>query len=163
MGAIEDLIESLRKHENGEKIALLLLDYMYDSNRTNLLVTALASLKDEMTRYKNVALTPAEKEAYKFVMQNGIATFSDLSALSKKFASFKHRSHTSVIMNSLVDKGLIGRIKYGKEIAYATPKEAVMWALKELGKLPTECNPKDVSDLTGLPLIRVLEVLDELV
>ncbi len=163
MGAIEDLIEILRKSENGEKIALLLLDYMCDSNRTNLLIVTLASLKDEITKYENVTLTPAEREAYRFVMKNGVVTFRDLSALSKKFASFKYRSHTSAIMNSLVDKGLIGRIKYGKEIAYATPKEAVMWALKELGKLPTECNPKEVSDLTGLPLIRVLEVLDELV
>jgi len=163
MGAIEDLAETLRKHENGEKIALLLLDYIYTTEGTNLLIATLAALKDEIARHKSITLTPAEKEAYKFVTERGVATFEDLSTLSNKFASFKHRSHTSVIMNSLVDKSLVGRIKYGREIAYATPREAVIWALKELGKLPTECNPKDVSDLTGLSLLKVLEVLDELI
>jgi len=162
MGAIEELFEILKKHENGEKIALLLLDYLSDERKSNLLITTLASLRDEIAKYEHIKLTPAEKEAYKLVLEKGCVTFEDLSKLSVKFASFKHRSHTSVIMNSLVEKGLIGKIKLGKETIYATPKEAVLWALKEIGKMPTECNPKEISELTGLPIVKVLEVLDEL-
>jgi len=163
MGAIEDLVEILRKHESGEKIALLLLDYLYDEKKQNLLIATLASLRNEIVRSEQVELTAAEREAYKFVMERGVVTFEDLTQLAEKFASFKHKSHTSVIMNSLVDKGLVGKIKLGKENAYATPKEAVMWALKMLDEVPTKCNPKKISELTSLPLIKVLEVLDELV
>lgn len=53
-------------------------------------------------------------------------------------------------------------VKLNKETIYATPKEAVLWALKEIGKMPTECNPKEIFELTGLPIVKVLEVLDEL-
>ncbi len=163
MGAIEDLARTLKNIENGEKIALLLLDFLCDEEKTMILVSVLASLKDEMTRYRNVILTPAEREAYELVKRRGVVTFRDLNELADRFASFKYKSHTSSIMNSLINKGLVGRIKLGREVAYATPKEAVMWALKVLGKMPSECNPKDVSDLTGLPVVKVLEVISELV
>jgi len=163
MGAVEDLYDILKKLENGEKIALLLLDYLSDDRLTNILIATLVSLKRDVSIYECVKLSPAERAAYEFVQKHGVVTFEDLRSLSDKFASFRHRSHTSAIMNSLVEKGLVGKIKLGREIAYATPKEAVMWALKVLGKLPRECNPKDVSDLTGLPLVKVLEVLEELI
>ena len=90
-----------------------MLDYLSDKRKSNLLITTLASLRDEIAKYEHIKLTPAEKEAYKLVLENGCVTFEDLSKLSVKFASFKHRSHTSVIMNSLVEKGLIGKIKQG--------------------------------------------------
>jgi hypothetical protein len=162
MSVIDDLAKELKKRKNGEKIALMLLEYLNDESLSTLLTATLASLKEEIVRYEDVKLTPAEREAYKLVQQKGVVTYDDLKQLSDKFASFKHRSHTSTIMNSLVEKGLIGRIKLGREIAYATPREAVIWALKILDKLPRECNPKDIADLTGLPLIKVIEVLKEL-
>ncbi len=163
MGAIEDLARILKNMENGEKIALLLLDFLCDEERTVILVSVLASLKDEIARYRNVILTPAEKEAYELVKSRGVVTFKDLNELADKFASFKYKSHTSTIMNSLISKGLVGKIKLGRETAYATPKEAVMWALKVLERMPSECNPKDISNLTGLPIVRVLDVIKELV
>jgi hypothetical protein len=162
MSVIDDLAEELKKRKNGEKLALMLLEYLSDENLSSLLTATLSSLKYEVLRYEDVRLTPAEREAYKLVQQKGVVTYEDLKQLSDKFASFKHRSHTSAIMNSLVDKGLVGKIKLGKDLAYATPKEAVIWALKMLDQLPRECNPKVVSDLTALPLIRVVEVLKEL-
>jgi len=162
MSLIDDLAEELRRRDDGEKLALMLLEYLSDENLSTLLMDTLSYLKYEVLRYENVKLTPAEREAYKLVQQKGVVTYEDLKQLSDKFASFKHRSHTSAIMNSLVDKGLVGKIKLGKDLAYATPKEAVIWALKMLDQLPRECNPKVVSDLTALPLIRVVEVLKEL-
>ena len=162
MSLIDDLAEELRRRDDGEKLALMLLEYLSDENLSTLLMDTLSYLKYEVLRYENVKLTPAEREAYKLVQQKGVVTYEDLKQLSDKFASFKHRSHTSAIMNSLVDKGLVGKIKLGRDLAYATPKEAVIWALKMLDQLPRECNPKVVSDLTALPLIKVVEVLKEL-
>ena len=127
------------------------------------MLSTLSSLKGEILRSKQIELTSAEKEAYKLVMEKGLVTFEDLSQLSDRFASFKHKSHTSVIMNSLLEKSLIGRIKKEKETFYVTPKEAVMWALKVVHKMPTEADPKEISDLTGLSIIRILDVLDGLV
>lgn len=153
----------MKKQEDGEKIALFLLDYLYDEQSRGILLSTLSSLKGEILRSKQVELTAAEREAYKLVMDKGLVTFEDISQLSDKFASFKHRSHTSVIMNSLLEKSLIGRIKMGKETFYVTPKEAVMWALKELHEMPTEADPKKISDLTGLSIIRIVDVLGGLV
>lgn len=163
MGAIEDLCEMLKRLENGERLAIILLEFLSDEKLNNVLTATLASLRREVDSYGCVRLTQAERHAYELVKKLGIVTFEDLKVLADRFASFKYRSHASAIMNSLVDKGLVGRIKIGREIAYATPKEAVMWALKVLGKLPRECNPKDIADLTGLPLVKVIEVLEELV
>jgi len=162
MSVIDKLSEELRKRKNGEELASILLEYVRDNDLCEILKTLLPSLRDEVVRYEFVKLTPAEREAYRFVHQKGVVTYEDLKQLSNKFASFKHKSHASVIMNSLVEKGLVGKIKIGREIAYTTPREAVIWALKILDKLPRECNPKDVSDLTSLPLIKVLDILKEL-
>ena len=163
MGAVEDLCEILKSRENGEKLALILLEFLSDDKLSNVLTATLVSLKREIDSYGCVRLTQAERSAYELVERLGVVTFDDLKVLADRFASFKYRSHASSIMNSLVAKGLVGRIRVGREVAYATPKEAVMWALKVLGKLPQECNPKDVADLTGLPIVKVVEVLEELV
>lgn len=128
-----------------------------------MLLSTLSSLKGDILRSKQIELTPAEKEAYKLVMDKGLVTFDDISQLSDKFASFKHRSHTGAIMNSLFEKSLIGRVKQEKETFYVTPKEAVMWALKQLHQMPTDSDPKEISDLTGLSIIRILDVLDGLI
>ncbi|NLT48640.1 MAG: hypothetical protein GXX92_09530 [Clostridiales bacterium] len=144
-------------------IALFLLDYLYDEKNQGVLLSTLSSLRGEILRSKQIKLTPAEQEAFNLVMEKGLVTFEDISQLSDRFASFKHKSHTSVIMNSLLEKSIIGRIKKEKETFYVTPKEAVMWALKEVHKMPTEADPKEISDLTGLSIIRILDVLAELV
>ena len=163
MGTIKDLAETLRKYENREKIALPLLDYLYDEMMPNELVPALVSPRNEIAKSEQIKLTAAEKGAYKLVIKKSVVTFDDLTKLTGKFASFRYRNHTNTIMNSLVEKGLIGKIKLRKETVYATPKEAVMWALKELDGIIIRYNPKKVGKLTGLPSVEVLEVLDELV
>jgi len=159
MSAKDNVRKLLHDSEHGDRNAQLLEKYLSNPKKREVLLATLSSLDEELAVYENIELTPIEHEAYMLVVEHGVATVKDISSLSDRYASFKHRSHISDIMTSLIAKGLVGRIKVRGSIAYATPKESVMWAVKELGQLPRTSNPQEIADLTGLPLIKVLEVL----
>ena len=82
--------------------------------------------------------------------------------IDDKYKSLKYKTHASSALNSLVKKGVLGRVKYGFICYYTTPKEAVIYHLKEMGETLEVCSPGEISKVSKMPLNTVLDVLEEL-
>ena len=76
--------------------------------------------------------------------------------------NLKHVTHASVVLNSLVSKGILGKFKFGYNYYFASPKEAVNEQLKRSGEIPQECSPSEIAEETGMPLAVVLDAIEEL-
>jgi hypothetical protein len=63
------------------------------------------------------------------------------------------------VLNSLVSKGVLGKIKVSSSQYFTTPVEAVMDCLKQRGEAPDRCSPDRIAEETGMPLAVVLEVI----
>jgi predicted transcriptional regulator len=161
MDVIDELCQKLREMEEGETIALLILDYLINDEKKTILLTLLASFRQE--EQKQVKLTKLEKAVYDLVQELGAVTIDDvIEHLGDKVDSLKYRTHASDTLNSLVRKGLIGKIVYGKKALYLTPEEAVIQAMKDLDMLPTRCNIKKIAEYTNLSIYKVVSVIEKL-
>ncbi len=93
----------------------------------------------------------------------GALTIDDvIEHLFSKHDALKYRSHANDALNSLVRKGLIGKIAYGKKVIFLTPEEAVIQAMKDLDMLPTRCNVRKIAEYTNLSIPKVLEVIEDM-
>ncbi len=160
MSVIDELCKKLEEMEEGETIALLILDYLTRGKKLTL-IALLSSFLEE--KHEQVKLSKIEKSVYELINELGAVTIDDvIENLSSKHDSLKHRSHANDALNSLVRKGLIGKISYGKKVLFLMPEEAVIQAMKDLDMLPTKCNIRKISEYTQLSIPKVLEVIEEL-
>ena len=83
--------------------------------------------------------------------------------LGDKIDSLKYRTHVNDTLNSLVRKGLIGKITYGKRVLFLTPEEAVIQAMKDLEMLPTRCNIKKIAEYTNLDIHKVVRIIEKMI
>ena len=110
----------------------------------------------------------AEERMEQSVLDFMIATKQPLTAgevsdaMGAAHPSLRHRTHASSVLNSLVSKGVLGKIKVGQSYYFTTPKEAVMECMKKRGEEPGRCPPVSIADETGVPLAAVLEVIGRL-
>lgn len=103
-----------------------------------------------------------------------LATKQSLSAaelsggIGAECTSLRHQTHASSVLNSLVSKGALGKIKVLGNIKitpsyyFTSPEEAVMECLKMRSEEPARCSPVRIADEIGVPLAAVLEVIGEL-
>ena len=162
MDVIDELCQKLREIEEGETIALLILDYLVDDRKKLTLLSILASFRVE--KQEQPKLTKMEKAVYELVQKLGAVTIDDvIEHLGDKIDSLKYRTHASDTLNSLVRKGLIGKIVYGKKALYLTPEEAVIQAMKDLDMLPTKCNIKKIAEYTNLSIYKVASIIEKLI
>jgi len=160
MDVIGELCEKLREIEEGETIALLILDYL-SKNKKLTLMALLSSFLEE--KHEQVKLSKIERSVYELVKEFGAVTTDDvIEHLSDRHDALKHRSHANDALNSLVKKGLIGKISYGKKVLFLTPEEAVIQAMKDLDMLPTKCNVRKIAEYTNLSIPKVLEVIENM-
>ena len=162
MDAIDELCQKLREMEEGETIALLILDYLIDERRKLTLLSILASFREE--KQEQPKLTKMEKAVYELVQELGAVTIDDVvKYLGDKIDSLKYRTHANDTLNSLVRKGLIGKITYGKNVLFLTPEEAVIQAMKDLEMLPTKCDIKKIAEYTNLNIHKVVEIIEKFI
>ena len=88
-----------------------------------------------------VRLTKLEEVAKDIVlkMKRPITAEEVSEKAEGKHRSLKHPSHTSGILNSLVNKEILGKVRIMGRVYFTIPREAVMDQLKRRGK-----NPKSV-------------------
>ena len=160
------LLELLAKSPSGEEIAAIICDLLADEQKELVLVAKLAeALKEVSSLEAPPELSPVEREAADLVLDAGLLLMAHEVAERAKgdSKSLKHRSAASAILNELATKGVLGKVERGREVCYASPREAVVQALIGRGELPTECSPDEISKATGMPLVTVLTVLRTLV
>lgn len=160
--SIEKLAGLLSADEYGDAVSELLVEILAEERKRNIFVVKLQELANELkTIDQEIKLTPMEQDVLDFV----VATKQSLSAsevskgMCSHYPSLRHRTHASSVLNSLVSKGVLGKIKAGPGYYFTTPVEAVMECLKRRGEEPGRCSPVRIADETGVPLAVVLEVI----
>ena len=160
--SIEKLAGLLSADEYGDVVSEMLVEILAEERKRNIFVVRLQELANELKAIdQEITFTPMEQSVLEFV----IATKQSLSAsevskgMCAYYPSLRHRTHASSVLNSLVSKGVLGKIKAGPGYYFTTPVEAVMECLKRRGEEPDRCSPSRIADETGVPLAVVLEVI----
>jgi hypothetical protein len=163
----ERLINNLELEEDGEEIATLINDLLA-ADEADLLKLHLAEAEaDLQAAAQEVELTPREEAADRVVSEHGeplsAGDLVDLveneyDEVGEQFQSLRHRSHASDILNRLVEKGLLGKIRHRGSVYYVDPEEAVRNWFKRHGD-PEEFVATELAEETGLPLPAVKDIL----
>lgn len=161
---IEKLRALLKMDEAGEELAGLLNELLIDARKKNVLLVKLNEIRKEMyTLSREIKLTKSEEILRSMVLgSRKPLTAQEVAArVGDEFRSLKHTTHASVVLNSLVNKGILGKFKLGYNY-FTSPKEAVNEQLKRRGEIPQECSPAEIAEETGMPLAVVLDAIEEL-
>ena len=160
--SIEKLAGLLSADEYGDVIAETLVEILAEERKRNIFVAKLQELRNEMKAIdQEITFTPMEQSVFDFVLaKKQPLTAGEVSdAMGAKHPSLRHRTHASSVLNSLVSKGVLGKIKIGPSYYFTTPVEAVMECCKRRGEEPDRCSPVRIASETGMPLAVVLEVI----
>ena len=160
--SIEKLAGLLSADEYGDVIAETLVEILAEERKRNIFVAKLQELANEVKAIdQEITLTPMERSVLDFVLASkqplNASEVSDGAGL--RYPSLRHRTHASRVLNSLVLKGVLGKIKVGQSYYFTTPEEAVMECLKRRDEEPDRCSPVRIAAETGMPLAVVLEVI----
>ena len=160
--SIEKLAGLLSADEYGDVVSEMLVEILAEERKRNIFVVRLQELANELKAIdQEIKLTPMEQDVLDFV----IATKQSLSAsevsdgLGAEYPSLRHRTHASSVLNSLVSKEVLGKIKVSSSQYFTTPDEAVMECLKRRGEEPDRCSPSGIADETGMSLAVVLGMI----
>ncbi|MCD4844394.1 MAG: hypothetical protein K8R25_07910 [Methanosarcinales archaeon] len=159
---IEKLAGLLSADEYGDIIAETLVEILAEERKRNIFVTKLQDLKNEVrTIDRKITFTPMEQSVLDFViaMKQPLNASEVSKGMGAVYSSLQHRTHASSVLNTLVSKGVLGKIKIGHSYYFTSPDEAVRESLKKRGEEPDRCSPVRIGDETGLPLAVVLEVI----
>ena len=159
---IEKLAGLLAADEYGDVVAEMLVEILADERKRNIFVVKLQELASELKAIdQEIKLTPMEEGVLEFVLaKKQPLTAGEVSdGMGIRYSSLRHRTHASSVLNSLVSKGSLGKIKIGPSYYFTTPEEAVIECLKRRGEEPDRCSPVRIADETGMPLAVVLEVI----
>ena len=160
--SIEKLAGLLSADEYGDVIAETLVAILAEERKRNIFVAKLQELKNEVKAIdQEITLTPMAQGVLDFVLvKKQPLNASEVSeGMGVGYSSLRHRTHASSVLNSLVSKGSLGKIKIGPSYYFTTPEEAVIECLKRRGEEPGRCSPVRIADETGMPLAVVLEVI----
>ncbi|ODS41227.1 MAG: hypothetical protein A7315_06795 [Candidatus Altiarchaeales archaeon WOR_SM1_79] len=158
--------------EEGEKMATQINRLLVDDRLLHLLKIQLEDLEQEIATLslrQDITLKRRERIVREFILdQKRPLTAEEIAnSLGKEHKSLGYGTHISAVLNSLMDKGIVGKVKIGRKHYFTNPKEAVMGALKQMGMMPKEEYTSDeiraLSDATGMPISSVLLTLDELI
>lgn len=165
MSSINKLKALLEVDEEGEKIADMLNKLLIEDRKRNILYYKLVEMQKQFsTLGQEIKLTKSEEAVKDLVLKiKKPLTSQDVAdKIGENYKSIKYRTHASSTLNSLVSKGVLGRIKQGYVYYYTNPKEAVIEQLKRRGETPDKCSPEEMAEESGMPINAVFDVLEEL-
>jgi hypothetical protein len=115
--SIEKLAGLLSADEYGDVIAETLVEILAEERKRNIFVAKLQELANEVKAIdQEITFTPMERSVLDFVL----ASKQPLNArevsdgMGLRYSSLRHRTHASRVLNSLVLKGVLGKIKVGQ-------------------------------------------------
>jgi len=162
---IERLIALLKTDEAGEDLARLISQLLIETRKRDILLIKLHEIQKEMdTLSREVKLSRAEEALRSVVLRakKPLTVQEITTQVGDQFRSLRHSSHASSVLNALVEKGVIGKFKFGHNYYFTSPREAVNEQLKRRGEIPKECSPAEIAEATGMPLSAILDALGEL-
>ena len=165
MSNVEKLKALLEIDNEGEKIADMINKMIIDDRKRNILFSKLVDMQRQFsTLGQEIKLTKSEEAVKELVLkEKKPLTSQDVADnVNEKFKSLKYKTHASSALNSLVTKGILGRIKQGYVFYYVSPKEAVVEQLKRRGETLDDCSPEGIAKQSKMPINTVLDVLEEL-
>ncbi|MDY6966320.1 MAG: hypothetical protein SVM80_10205 [Halobacteriota archaeon] len=165
MSNIEKLKALLEVDREGEKMADMINKMIIDDRKRNILFSKLDDMQKQFsTLGQEVKLTKSEEAVKELVLcEKRPLTSQDVTEMiSDNYKSLKYQTHASSALNSLVKKGVLGRIKLGYLYYHSSPKEAVIEQLKKRGETAESCSPEEISKQSGMPINTVMDVLEEL-
>ena len=166
MGNLEQLLALLQVDEHGEFIAGKLSQVLVDKRKRSLLLVKIQEIEDALQSLgQEIRLTPSETEAFRIIRDaSKPLTASELTErASGRLESLKYRQHASASLNSLVEKGVLGKVRGpGRQLYFTEAREAVKQAITQLGQSPDDYDPQAIVEATGLSLARVLEVTQDI-
>ena len=174
MDDISNLIEILNRDPTGEEIADTLLGLLTDADeelRLLVLVKLREAHKEQrFTLSSPVPLTESERVVKEMVLDSGsLVTADQVVEMAPDYPrTLRHRSGASAILNTLVNRGELGKFTMGRESYFTSVAEAVrqaqiMWMREHPGQGPEHTDPTAVATITGLSSARVIRVLAELI
>ncbi|HJH28397.1 MAG TPA: hypothetical protein C5S51_01685 [Methanosarcinaceae archaeon] len=158
--SIEKLAGLLSADEYGDVIAEILVEILAENRKRNIFVVKLQDLKNEVKAIdQEIRFTPMEQSVLDFVLatKQPLSTAEVSEGMGAKYPSLRHRTHASSVLNSLVSKGSLGKIKMGKSFYFTSPVEALLECLKQRGEDMDDCSPVRIAEETGMPLAVVLD------
>ena len=165
MSKVEQLKALLDIDPEGEKVADMINNLIIDDRKRLIFYSKLADIHKQCSVLgQEIKLAKSEEAVRDFVLsENRLLTSQNVAdMIDDKYKSLKYKTHASSALNSLVKKGVLGRVKNGFFYYYKTPKEAVIQHLKKMGKTPDVCSPEEISKVSKMPLNTVLDVLEML-
>jgi len=166
-----NMLSSLLKSmgNEGRDIAKNISGILIDRQVKSLFLLKLNEFKKEMSTLKQPPkLTKTEKKVLEFVQQQKKPVTRDdiIEKFGESVKSLQYETHASIILNSLVKKGFLGKAKIEGIIYFMLPEDAVSQALSAVGKLAynikTEEDILKICKSTGMPAMSVISVLNEI-
>lgn len=165
MTSIEKLKALLALDEQGEELASIINEFLIDPSKRDVLLIRLQEIRKEMSTLKSdIKLAKSEQAVRSLVLgsKKPLTAQEIASLMSEEYRSLKHTSHASSVANALVEKGILGKFKFGHNAYFTSPLEAVRQSLKRRDEMPDECSPAEIASEIGMPLAVVLDAIGEL-
>ncbi len=149
--------------DQGEQIANLLNHALIDERKRQLLLARLKEIDSDMrTIERDIVLTRSEREVLAIIQDTMRPTSTvEVQLLAKSRSLREYRQHVSATLNSLVGKGLLGKVSAGgRQVYFAPAHDAVVHALTRLGQMPDDFDPQRIASLTGLRIRDVIQTIE---
>ncbi len=170
MSKFDSLSKSLESVNSGERIADALARVLADVPSTIALQAWLDSALRNLSSH-NLVGTASQQAVMDMLekSQGGGMTLSDVQAQGVMYglSSLSSQSHASRVVNELANLGLVGKWRMsrgpGRPLThFGPPERAILSALTRIDVMPSEVDDEvmlELSNITGMPLAKVVEVL----
>ena len=160
------LIALLEIDGSGEYLVEQLSSVLVDKRKRELLLVKLREIDEDMDILKESSLTKSEAEVLRIAQEarKPMTAAEVQEQADDRFTSLRrYRHHVSAALNSLMDKGLLGKVSIRDKATYFAPtRTAVKLALIHLGQMPEEYDLRRVHEITGLPYSAILEDIEDM-
>ena len=172
MNDLGELATALGQDQRGSEIAKILLELLTDADEEARLLVLVklreASRERRLTLHSPQPSTDAERIVKQLVLDSGsLITAEDVVQAAPPYPrSLHHRSGASAVLNTLVNRGELGKLTIGRETYFSSVQEIVQqaqiaWMRDHPGQGPEQTNPTAIAAMTGLSSAQVIRVLTE--
>jgi len=162
------LMNLLKADPLGQNISEILNNALEDPSKRNVLVAILEKLRDDTAPAEYRPSSPVEQILVHIVEEQGEVSTSEVMKLGPGYGykSLSHQQHANSALNLAVRNQLLGKLrKPNGVVKYSGPRESILEALKSIQKLPRDCEPRDlieVTKITGLDINLVSDILEQM-
>ncbi|WP_318566953.1 hypothetical protein [Salinigranum marinum] len=168
------LVSNLELEEDGAKVARLINQVLTNDDAALLKIYLTQARAETKKLHTDHQLSEAEEMVRQVVAElddppsaGDVAKYIERQRpdIVEESKSLRHRSHVSKVLNRLVAKGELGKLRHNQTIYYVSPKEAVrQWKQQRGydGEIPVEQVINEVVEETGLPIGQAQQILSEL-